>query len=186
MESGVLRHYAPQLATLQQPPFPNNASRGPEVRAPPTRALTSSRSSRLLLGGGGLPLSGRRRCGELQPQGGLLRFRETGSYIVPVPDVPDRLEVLRLLVVILEVVGVLPRIEDHEGHASDQRLALMVVDLRSQQPRGDRIPHQRAPTRPHTGRGGLRELLPERVESAEVPIDRLRELAFGLSASVRR
>src|SRR5262245_9845944 len=47
-----------------------------------------------------------RRVGELQVE--LLHRREAAGHVLPVPQVPDGLEELRLIVLILQVIGVLP------------------------------------------------------------------------------
>src|SRR5215475_3949560 len=48
----------------------------------------------------------------------LPRGVEPLGHVAPVPDVPDRLEELRLAILVLEVVGVLPGVDHHQRHAS--------------------------------------------------------------------
>src|SRR5262249_20271927 len=102
--------------------------------------------------------------------------------IVPVPHIPDRLEELGLLVEVLQIPGVLPRIEDHEGDRALQGHRLMVMNLRDQQLLRQRLPLQRRPSRALDRTRGLGQLLPERLEAAELLIDRLRQLAARAAA----
>ncbi len=80
----------------------------------------------------------------------------------------------------------LPRVDDEQRHAALADVALVVVDLLDEEALAERLPRQRAPTRALHGRGRLRELLLERVERAEVLVDRGRELAVGTVAAVGR
>src|SRR4026207_1943728 len=80
---------------------------------------------------------------------------------------PDRFEKCGLLVLVLQVVGVLPRVDDHQWHARLAEVALVVVDLRRQEASGDRLPDERAPARTHDGRGDFDQLTFELVESAK-------------------
>src|SRR5262249_30811194 len=74
------------------------------------------------------------------------RFVVAGSHVLPVPHVPDGFEELRLLVLILQVIGVLPRIQREQRRAALDRVRLMIVDLRGEQAALIWLPHERAPT----------------------------------------
>src|SRR4029079_2249269 len=103
-----------------------------------------------------------------------------------VPDVPDDFEEVGLPVLVLEVVGVLPGVEDEERDAGLRDVVLVVVDLRRDETLADRLPDERSPTRAHDRRSGRGELLAELFEAAEVARDRLAERAGGAVAPLRR
>src|SRR5438270_1061106 len=88
-------------------------------------------------------------CSGLQAEIELPGPREALRDVLPVPEVPDGGEVLVLVGLVLQVVGVLPAVEDEERHAPLRDLVLVVVDLRRPEPLDDRIPHQRGPPRSH-------------------------------------
>src|SRR5581483_9254372 len=60
----------------------------------------------------------------------------------------------------------------------------MIVNLHSQEPRGDGLTDQRAPSGAHAGGRDLGQLLLERIESTEVSRDCGCQLARGLAAAV--
>ena len=118
-------------------------------------------------GGGGVSVSHRRSmdCGDIKiflskwtTAWGVLSVRpldrhfvfralsarpvESGSHILPVPQVPDRVEELGLSGLVLEVEGVLPRVQHEQGSARLGQIRLVVVDLRDEQ-----LPPQTAPRR---------------------------------------
>src|SRR5262245_32035432 len=62
----------------------------------------------------------------------------------------------------------------------------MVVDLLDDESTAERFPRQRSPTGALHGRGCGRQLLPERLEAAEVALERRGELALRLAVAVRR
>jgi hypothetical protein len=117
---------------------------------------------------------------ESQTPGALEPARDVG----PVEDVPDRLHVLGAPVLVLQVVRVLPRVDDEERHSALPDVSLVVVDLLDEQALAEWLPRECTPTRAlHRGRR-LRELVLERVERAEMLVDRGGELAFGAIAAV--
>ena len=81
---------------------------------------------------------------------------------------PDDLEKLRLPILVLKIVGVLPRIDDQQWDARLSEIGLMIVDLRNQQSFSDRFPNQRRPTGPHDARRNFVQLVPKRLKSAEI------------------
>src|SRR3954469_4249956 len=131
-----------------------------------------------------LPRAALRGAGK--PQIELLRAGEPLRDVVPVPEVPDRLEVLVLLGLVLQVVGVLPAVEDEERGAALGDLVLVVVDLRRAEALDDRIPDQRRPAGSHQRAARLDQLLLEIGEASEVSRDELGELSGRLSTSARR
>src|SRR3954465_1511949 len=128
-----------------------------------------------------LPRAALRGAGK--PQIEPLRAGEPLRDVVPVPEVPDRLEVLVLLGLVLQVVGVLPAVEDEERNAALGDLVLVVVDLRRPEALDDRIPDQRRPAGSHQRAARLDHLLLEIVEAPEVARDELGKLSGGLSTS---
>src|SRR3954470_23309101 len=131
-----------------------------------------------------LPRAALRGAGK--PQIEPLRAGEPLRDVVTVPQVPDRLEVLVLLGLVLQVVGVLPPVEDEERNAALGYLVLVVVDLRRAEALDDRIPDQRRPAGSHQRAARLDQLLLEIGEASEVSRDELGELSGRLSTSARR
>src|SRR6184192_2106856 len=127
----------------------------------------------------------RAACGAGKAEIEPLRPRKPLGHVLPVPQVPDRLEVLLLAGLVLQVVGVLPGIEYEERDAPLRDLVLMVVDLRGAEPLDHRVPDQRRPARAHQGIRRLDELLLQALEAAEVARDELRELSGRLAARAR-
>src|SRR5207248_9333080 len=116
-----------------------------------------------------------------QAPGALEPPRDVG----PVEHVPDRLHVVGATVLVLQVIRVLPGVDDEERYTALADVALVVVDLLDEEALAERLPRQRAPPRAlHRGRR-LGELLLERVERAEVLVDRSRERAARTVAAVR-
>src|SRR5580698_7624703 len=64
-------------------------------------------------------------CLQTEPLGRV----EAGAHVRPVDDVPQRAEEVGLHVLVLQVEGVLPGIEDEQGHRAIAHAALVVVDL---------------------------------------------------------
>jgi diguanylate cyclase (GGDEF)-like protein/PAS domain S-box-containing protein len=113
------------------------------------------------------------------------RGAEALGRVLPVPDVPDGLEELRLTVLILQVVRVLPRVEHEDRHARLSHVRLVVVELRDEEALAERLPDERGPARAHDRARGLGHLLPERIERAEIVRQRRVELAAGTPARLR-
>src|SRR5438105_9566304 len=121
----------------------------------------------------------------LEAHVGALRGREAPGHVLPVPQVPDGLEVLLLLRLVLQVVGVLPGVEHQQREARLGHLGLVVVDLGGAEPLDHGVPDQRRPARAHDGRGGGDQLLLEELEAAEITLDGLRERPDRLAARAR-
>src|SRR6266540_4209887 len=81
--------------------------------------------------------------------------------VVPVPQVPHRFEELRLLRLVLQVVGVLPGIDDEQGHPGLGEVRLVIVDLGSEEPARHRLVDERAPSGTHDRPRDLVDLLLE-------------------------
>src|SRR3954465_13552899 len=90
-----------------------------------------------------LPRAALRGAGK--PQIEPLRAGEPLRDVVPVPQVPDRLEAGVLLGLVLQVVGVLPAVEDEECSDALGYLVLVVVVRRRAEALDDRIPKHRPP-----------------------------------------
>src|ERR1700738_5188541 len=65
--------------------------------------------------------------------------------VLPVPDVPDRFEELGLAVLVLQVEGVLPRVENEERNPALGEVGLVVVDLGRQKALAERFPDEGQP-----------------------------------------
>ena len=104
----------PVPETCRSPPRSAPLVKRPGLRSSAGSRLGAARSCRRRLsGGGGIGQSSFsvERCASAK------RPRD----VLPVPHVPDRVEVLRLLVLVLQVVGVLPGIEHQQRHAAHER-----------------------------------------------------------------
>ena len=74
---------------------------------------------------------------ELRKKEGDLDFHrrfEPAVYLVPVYDVPESLHELRPVVLIIQVVGMLPDIENHENGAARGNVDVMLLDLHGKEP----------------------------------------------------
>ena len=96
---------------------------------------------------------------------------EAGRHVGPVDDVPQGGEEVGLHVLVLQVEGVLPGVEDEERDRALADVALVVVDLLDDEPAGKGLVGQDAPARALDGGGGLGEVRLELVEGAEVLVD---------------
>src|SRR5262245_14009406 len=156
---GTTCHHMPYLSFSRPYCWPS--------RPRPPRAGSSRVGLRLALG--------LRRVGYEQVH--LARSLEARLDIVPIPGIPDRLEERRLLVLVLEVVGMLPGIDHEKGNSALAQIRLVIVYLARQEALRDRLIHECAPTRAHYRGGDLGELRLERLEATEVALDRARQLA---------
>src|SRR3954465_5056775 len=112
----------------------------------------------------------------------LLGGREPLGHLRPVHGVPPRLQVVRALVLVLEVVRVLPDVV-----AQDRRLAVAdgsVLVRRSRDRQAAAVDDEPGPAGAELADARGLELLLEVVEGAESVLDRVRELAVGLAAAV--
>src|SRR5690606_31960389 len=107
-----------------------------------------------------------------------------GGDVVPVDQVPQLADVVGADVPVLQVVGVLPGVEDEQRDAAPADVAVVVVDLLHDQAPPEWLPGQDAPAGALDGGGGDGELLPERLEAAEVLVDGVGERAVGAVAAV--
>ena len=71
--------------------------------------------------------------------------REPRRDVGPIDDVPDRVDVVGSAVLVLQVVGVLPGVDDKQWYATLSDIALMVVDLFDEQPLAEGFPRERPP-----------------------------------------
>src|SRR5690606_34955122 len=112
------------------------------------------------------------------------RALEASGDVAPVDDVPERLDVVRLDVEVVEVEGVLPHVEhEHRGQAQ-RHVALLVEELENRQLLADRVPAQHGPAGALDARRVGGELRLEALEGAELVLDGLGELALGLTAAL--
>src|SRR4051794_30590142 len=164
------------------------AAAGATARATSRAASTAVRWKRLmwerkkgrLPGGPSVTTRGGARKFRAYP---LLGGGEPLGHLGPVHGVPPRLEVVRALVLVLEVVGVLPDVV-----AQDRRLALadrVVLVRRARDRQAAAVDDQPRPAGAELADTGGLELLLELVERAERVVDRAREVAVGLAAAVR-
>src|SRR3954454_21835743 len=103
---------------------------------------------------------------------------EAMTHVVPVHDVPDGFDVSSLVVQVLQVEGVLPRIDHEERDAALTMVALMVVDLLDDQAFPERLPRHDTPTGALNRGGSGGELRLEGVEGTEVPVDGVGQIAL--------
>src|SRR4051794_12972842 len=112
----------------------------------------------------------------------LLGGGEPLGHLRPVHRVPPRLEVVRALVLVLEVVRVLPDVV-----AQDRRLAVAdgaVLVRRARDRQAAAVDDEPGPAGAELAHARGLELLLEVVERPERVLDRVRELAVGLAAAV--
>ena len=111
---------------------------------------------------------------------------EALGHVGPVPDVPHGVEVLVLAVLILEIEGVLPRVEHEQRRARLRQVRLVVVDLRDEKLLAERLPDQRGPAGAHDARRDGVHLFLKLLEAPELILDRGRQLALRPPARLRR
>lgn len=91
------------------------------------------------------------------------QWREAAD-VGPVDDVPERLGVGGLVVLVLQVKGVLPHIQHEQRLGTAREVALMVVQLLDHQPLTQRLPCEDRPARPLHGRGRCGEVRTEGID----------------------
>src|SRR5689334_1107585 len=99
--------------------------------------------------------------------------------IAPIDELPEPLEPLVLAVLVLQVVRVLPHVDDEDRQRGIADVALMVEHLFHHEPPRERLPRQRAPAGALHAARGRRELRFEAVERPEPALDCGRELTLG-------
>src|ERR1700709_503083 len=118
------------------------------------------------------------------------RFRRgrfvAGLNVRPVDDVPERLDVVRLDVLVLQVESVLPHVDLQQWDDAERDVGLLVVELEGQQPAAQGVVAQDGPARALQAIGGRTELSLELVERPELVVDRRAEIAGRLVPAVRR
>src|SRR4051812_32904023 len=110
--------------------------------------------------------------------GGLEPLRHLG----PVDDVPPRVDVVRALVLVLEVVGVLPDVDAQQRHQAVAQGRVLVRGARDLHARA--VVHEPGPAAAEAVHAGLLELVLEAVEVAAGLLDRRRQVALRLAAAV--
>src|SRR3954447_19044860 len=121
------------------------------------------------------PLSALRRS--------AVRRLEPLRHLVPVDHVPPRLEVVRALVLVLEVVGVLPDVDSDQRRLPRGDRRVLVGSARDRKPRA--VVHEPGPAAAELADARGVHLLLELVEAAEGLVDAVGQLARGVVAAVR-
>src|SRR5690606_32009806 len=123
------------------------------------------------------------------PKRGVLseRWRGSGSEVlrheVPVHQVPERLDILRTGVAVVDVVGMLPHVTGQQRSVTGgDRIA--GADGAYQAQRAVSLLHQPAPAGTEGADGNLAELFLECVEGAECLVDRFCQFTGGLAAAI--
>lgn len=70
---------------------------------------------------------------------------ESSRYIGPINDVPERRNVVRLDVLVIEVEGVLPHVKEQQRDAGSRQISLVVVELFDDQLLAQAVPGQDCP-----------------------------------------
>ena len=118
-------------------------------------------------------------------EGLLLRCCETLCNVVPVEDVPDGLDVIRLDVLVLQVESVLPHIQHQQWGEVHGGVALLVGQLLNEQAASNVVVTQHGPAGTLQAECCCGEVRLELLEGTEVAVDSLRELTGWLAATVR-
>ena len=106
-------------------------------------------------------------------------------HVRPVDDIPERLDVVRLDVLVLQVEGVLPHVDLQQRDDAQRDVGLLVVQLEGQQPVAEAVVTQDRPARSLQSVGGRAELSLELVERSELLVDRGGEVTGRLVAAVK-
>jgi hypothetical protein len=73
-----------------------------------------------------------------------MSFRRGGRvarlHVGPVDDIPERLDVVGLDVLVLQVEGVFPDVDQHDGDLGGRNVSLLVVQLEDVQPLAEGVP----------------------------------------------
>src|SRR4051812_9104879 len=102
--------------------------------------------------------------------------------LAPVDHVPERVQVVRAAVLVLQVVGVLPHVGAQQRRLAGRHRVVLVRRARHRQARA--IVDQPRPAGAELVHAGVLELGLEVGEGAERGVDRLRQRAVGLTAAV--
>src|SRR5690625_1696163 len=106
---------------------------------------------------------------------------QASGDVLPVDDVPERLDVVRLDVEVVQVERVLPHVEHEDGRQPQRDVALLVEELEDRERLPDGVPGEHRPARSLDGRGVGGELRLEALEGPELVLDGLGELALRLT-----
>src|SRR3954454_13638754 len=131
---------------------------------------------------------GERRCGARRPGRRTplaARLLEAPAHLVPVHDVPPRLQVVRALVLVLEVVGVLPDVDAEEWRLPGGDRRVLVGRARDLEAAARPVVDEPGPAASELPDARCVHLLLELVEAAERLLDRAGEGPARLAAAVR-
>src|ERR1700687_2137503 len=123
---------------------------------------------------------------EYQPLGFRGCCRVTRLDVRPVHDIPERLGEVDFDVLVLQVEGVFPHVEQQQRNDAQGEVGLVVVHLEYQELVAQRVPAECSPPRSLHGGRGCVELRTKRVERSERVIDGRSEFTGGLVTTVRR
>src|SRR4051812_45753738 len=101
----------------------------------------------------------------------LFGFCVTLGDISPIGNVPDGRYEVCFHVLVLQVVRVLPRVDDEQWNRTVSDIALVIINLLDDESLSQWFPSKRPPTGALHSCRGLRELCLELVETAEVLVD---------------
>ncbi|MPM48107.1 hypothetical protein SDC9_94829 [bioreactor metagenome] len=128
---------------------------------------------------------GRLRPGGLGEGSGLGGLGEALVHVVPVHDVPPGVDEVRLDVLVLQVEGVLPHVEEQQRGLTDRQVALVVEDLVDAQGLGERVVAEDGPAGALDAEGHRGELLLEGVQATERGVQRGLDVTGRLGAARR-
>src|SRR4051794_27254767 len=114
----------------------------------------------------------------------VARVLEALAALFPVHHVPPRLEVVRALVLVLEVVGVLPDVDAEQGCLARGDRRVLVRCARHLEPAAGAVVDEPRPAAAELADAGRVHLLLELVEAAEGLGDRAGERAARVTAAV--
>src|SRR5262249_3400405 len=96
------------------------------------------------------------------------RGREARGDVRPIPKVPDGIKEFGFTILILKVISVFPRVEDHQWNTALREIGLVIVNLSDEQPLSHGFPYQPRPTGAHDARSDFFKLPLEGIEAAEM------------------
>ena len=102
----------------------------------------------------------------------LASFRETTLYFFPIDNVPEGVNVVALHVLVLQVEGVLPHVEEEQRDHGEGVIVLVAIsNLEDDEPLGKHVPGKDGPAGAlNTGGGGGKFFL-ELLEGAELVVN---------------
>src|SRR5271166_6596012 len=117
-------------------------------------------------------------------------FRRGGRVarlnVGPVDDIPERLDVVGLDVLVLQVESVLPHVDLQQRNDAERDVGLLVIELEGQQSTAEAVVAEYRPARPLEAVGRGAELSLELVERTERVVNGGCEIAGGFVTTVRR